>query len=321
MFPKPPTLENIQAAAAGLAGRIRRTPLVAAPSLSHRTGRDVHAKLENRQVAACFKPRGALTFSLRAADRGPVAGLVTASSGNHGQAVALAAATLGVPCAVVVPEDVRPLKQRRIEELGAEVVRHGFTSTDRLDLAAKLADGRRWLFVPPYDHPDIVAGQATVGLELVEEMPAETTACVVPVGGGGLAAGVGIVLAAMRPSVRLTVAEPADADDLRRSLAAGRRERVEVPSTSACDGLRNSCVGHLNWHVLASLRPSCVAVSEASVAEAEALLRADGLGPVEPSGAAAAAALLSAEIGEAGSPVVVLVSGGNASGPASGPGA
>jgi threonine dehydratase len=307
-----PGLPQVEAAARRIAGRVDRTPLVGSPTLSRACGREVLLKLENRQRARCFKPRGALNAALVAAERGGVTGLLTFSSGNHGQAVALAARELSVPCVVVAPEDVRPVKRRAMEDLGARVVLHGFTSAERMREALRLRPQLDYTLVPPYDDPDIVAGQGTVGLEIDEQAPAFDVACV-QVGGGGLISGVALALAALRPSVRVVGVEPADADDARRSLLAGRLLANERPSTTTCDGLRGTQLGELNWSVVRQRVGEFVTVTDEEVEHAAALLEDEGLGPVEPSGAAGVAAILEGRVGSPGDTVVAVLSGGNAS--------
>jgi threonine dehydratase len=260
----------VEAAARRLAGRIERTPWVPLPGPAG--GREIHLKLENRQLTRSFKPRGAQNCALRAAEREQPAGLVTYSSGNHGQATALAAQRLGVPCIVVSPEDVRPLKRNAMEERG------------------------------------------TVGLE-IDEQAEELALVVSPVGGGGLISGIAIALAGRRPGLPVWGVEPDGADDARRSLACGELQSNSGPSTSACDGLRNSRLGDLNWSVIKERVAGIASVPDEEVAVAGARLDAAGFGPVEPSGAAALAAVLHGRIPLPDGPVGCIVSGGNASGP------
>ena len=305
-------LDDVRDAARRLAGRVLQTPLVRSERLSEAAGRPVLLKLENRQHARCFKPRGALNAALVAASRGPLTGLLTFSSGNHGQAVALAAAELGLPCTVVSPVDVRPEKLAAMRGRGASVVLHGLTSAERMERAVELARETGWLLVPPYDHADVVAGQGTVGLELHEQAPADLEAVFVPVGGGGLVSGIATVLSELRPAVRIIGVEPEGADDARRSLAAGRLVGNDRASTSACDGLRNTRLGDVTWSVIQRLVAEIDVVSDQQVENALALLEAEGLGPIEPSGAAAAACVLARGRWLSPRPVIAIVSGGNA---------
>lgn len=308
--PPLPGLAEVEAAAARLSGRVERTPLVPLPGPPG--GPRILLKLENRQLAGSFKSRGAQNRALRAAESGPLPGLITWSSGNHGQAVALAAQRLGLACTVVAPVDARETKLRAMRERGAELILHGRTSAEREERARALAAERGLLAVPPYDHPDVVAGQGTAGLELHEQAPEELGLVVVPVGGGGLISGLSTALAALRPGLPVWGVEPADADDARRSLAAGALLRNERPSESACDGLRNTSLGELNWRIVRERVAGLAAVPDEEVLEAAARLEAAGFGPVEPSGAIALAAVLFGRVPLPDAPVACLVSGGNA---------
>ncbi len=307
MIPSP---ADLVAARARLAGHVIATPLEEMPPGCLPPGAPrLLLKLENRQHARCFKPRGALNAALRRAEAGSLSGLITFSSGNHGQAVALAARTLGIPCLIVAPEDVRPGKRQAMEALGATVRLHGLTSAERMDRATALAAETAYALIPPYDDFDVICGQSTVGQEIAEQAPG-CDAVIVPVGGGGLISGIAL---ATSDGCRVEGVEPGDADDARRSLAAGRLERNAAPSTSACDGLRNTCLGDLPWRIIRDRVRRIVAVSEAEIAAAVTALDAAGFGPVEPSGAAATAAVLAGHAGREGETVVAIVSGGNAS--------
>lgn len=303
-----PSRADVQAAARRIAGRILETPIVELAPV----GREIRLllKLENRQHCRCFKPRGALNAALRARESGPVPGLITFSSGNHGQAVALAARELGVSATVVAPEDARASKIEAMEARGARILRHGLTSQERMDRATEIAADEGLLLIPPYDHPDVIAGQGTIGLEIDAGIPGSLVV-VVPVGGGGLSAGIALALA-HRSDVRIVGVEPADADDARRSLATGRLASNDHASTSACDGLRNTRLGRLNWAILSERLENVVTVTDEEVSSAVDLIDAAGHGPVEPSGAAALAAVMAGGVAAARATIVVIVSGGNA---------
>ena len=301
MIPQP---ADLLAARARLRVLVLETPL---SELALPQGARLLLKLENRQRTNSFKPRGALNASLAARERGPVTGLVTFSSGNHGQAVALAARELGVPCVVVAHEDVRASKLAGMESLGATVTKRGLTSAERMERAIELSRENGYTLVPPYDHPDILCGQSTVAQEILEQAP-EVTTIVVPVGGGGLVSGTAL---AASHRARIVGAEPEGADDARRSLMAGRLVRNDAPSASACDGLRNTCVGDLPWSVIRERVSGIVAVSEDEVRAARVAIESAGFGPVEPSGAASVAAVMSGRVPCEGV-VVAIVSGGNA---------
>lgn len=305
MIPRPADLVR---ARERLHGMTIRTPLLEL-AIGDESLPRVLLKLENLQRTRSFKPRGALNASFAAREQGTFPGLITFSSGNHGQAVALAAKELGVEALVVAPEDVRSLKLAGMEALGARVVRHGLTSAERMARAGELAAETGYLLVPPYDHPDVIAGQSTVAQEILEQADG-IDAVIVPVGGGGLISGTAL---ALDGRARVIGAEPADADDARRSLASGDLVRNEQASSSSCDGLRNTCLGEIPWSIIRRRVDDIVAVSEEDVARALKLLHEAGVAPVEPSAAAALAAILSGRAGRPGELVVAIVSGGNAS--------
>jgi threonine dehydratase len=301
-----PSHEDLLRARRRLHGLLLPTPLV---ELAHGVAGAprVLLKLESRQRTKSFKPRGALNAALAARERGPVTGLVTFSSGNHGQAVALAANELGVPAIVVAPEDVRATKRLAMEALGARVVLRGLTSGERMQGAREVVETTGYTLIPPYDHPDVIAGQSTVAQEILEQAPA-LDAIVVPVGGGGLISGTAL---AVDGRFEVVGAEPADADDARRSLAAGSLQRNDRPSASPCDGLRNTCVGDLPWSIIRERVGRIDAVSDDEVAGALRILADHALLPVEPSGAAALAAALSGRLADPSKTVACIVSGGN----------
>lgn len=306
--PPLPDFAAIEAAARRLAGRCERTPLV--PFLHATSGRRVLLKLENRQTTRSFKARGAQNCALKASESTKLPGLITFSSGNHGQATALAAERLGLSCTVVCPTDLREGKRRAMERLGAECLLHGRTSAERHERALEVAAERGLFLIPPYDHEDVIAGQGTVGLELAEQA-GELALVVVPVGGGGLISGIATALEVLRPGLAVWGVEPVDADDARRSLAAGRLESNRHPSQSACDGLRNTRLGELNFRVISQRVAGIAAVPDDEVLEAAALIDAAGLGPVEPSGAIALAAVLFGRLPLPEAPIACVVSGGN----------
>jgi threonine dehydratase len=294
-------------AAAALRGVAVRTPLVRIDAL------DAWVKLENRQPVGAFKLRGAFNAVRKLSPDARAAGVITFSSGNHGQAVAFAAQRFGVRAVVVMPETAPPVKVAGVKRWGGEVVFAGRTSEDRRRAALELARRDRLAVIPPFDHPDIVAGQATVGLEIAEDLP-DVATVVVPVGGGGLIAGVVRGLAAAGSRARIVGVEPAGAPKLTRSLAAGRPVTLDR-TASIADGLITLTVGGLPFEILRAHGDrvaGVVTVEDDSIREAVHFLhRACGL-VVEPSGAATTAALRSGALRPyATSPMVLVVSGGN----------
>jgi threonine dehydratase len=271
----------------------------------------VYLKCENLQVTGAFKARGAFNFVLSLLDQGGAPGVITASSGNHGQAVAYAAARMGLPCTVVVPEDVIAVKAQAIRSYGAKVEYAGHTSTDRIERAEQLATQQGWVFVPPYDHPWTAAGQGTAGLEILQQRP-DVSVVLVPIGGGGLISGVATAIKETRPEVRVIGVEPELANDTYLSLQAGRVVDIGANHTLA-DGLRTSHPGDYTFPIVQRYVDEVVLVSEQDIENAarELLFRSKLL--VEPSGAVTVAALRQLDVQRAGTgSVVCLLSGGNA---------
>lgn len=299
-LPAPPTLDNIRAAEARIAGLARRTPVW---PLDADGG--ILLKLESLQPTGAFKVRGAANH-LRAV-AGQVSGVVTASSGNHGQAVAYVAARLGIPAVVVVPETVNPIKAEAIVRWGAELHRCGTTGGDRYARAVALARERGLHLIPSYDDALVIAGQGTCGLEIAEQCP-EAAVVVVPTSGGGLISGVSVAVKALRPKMRVVGAEPRHIPRFAASRAAGRR--VAVPSVdTVADGLRVQEPGVLTWEVTARTVDDFVAVDDEAILDAVRRLWMDAHLVVEPSGAIAVAALLTGLVPDR--PAVAVVSGGN----------
>jgi threonine dehydratase len=288
---------------------VRRTPLLPSDALTERCGRRVLLKCENLQVGGAFKARGASHFLARLDAGERARGVITFSSGNHAIAVATAARRSGVPAVVVMPRTAPAVKLERVKALGAEVHLVGPTSLDRKAKAEEIQKERGLAMVPPFDHPWIVAGQATCGAEILEDWP-EAGAILVPVGGGGLAAGVALACRHHRPAVRVYGVEPEGAAKMAASLRAG--EPVTLPSVaSIADGLLPSRPGDLTFAVARDCLTGVITVSEAAIREAaEFLLRRDHL-LVEFSGAVGVAALLSRADLPADLTVVAVLSGGN----------
>jgi threo-3-hydroxy-L-aspartate ammonia-lyase len=299
---------RVQAAAARLAGVAHRTPVLTSATLNARCGGSVWLKAEPFQRSGSFKFRGAYN-RLSLLDAGQRAsGVVAYSSGNHGAAVALAAATLGIAAVVVVPENGSPAKLAAIEGYGAEIRRYDPARESREEMAAELARARSLTVIRPFDDYDVMAGQGTVGVELAEQAgPLDLV--LVPIGGGGLAAGVSTAVRELLPGASVVGVEPAGADDTRRSLHEGRLVTVE-PDTIA-DGLRAWQPGSLTFPVNQRQLDDVVTVTEAAIIEAMAFCFARLKLVVEPSGAVPLAALLSGAVPAAGQRIAVVVSGGN----------
>ena len=299
------TAEDVREAAAGLAGVAVRTPLRFVEPLN------AYVKLESLQPTAAFKLRGAYTAIRRMSYDARRGGVITYSSGNHGQAVAYAAQLVGVRAVVVMPETAPAVKVAGVKKWGGEVVLAGRTSDDRQRRAEEIAAREGLAIVPPFDHPDIVAGQATVGLEIAEQL-ADVRTVVVPVGGGGLIAGVVTGLAAAGSRATVWGVEPVGAPKLKRSLEAGHPVRLKR-TASIADGLITLGVGEIPFAQLAAQRDRVAGVAlveDDALREAVHFLWQHCHLAVEPSGAATTAAVRSGAIHPV-SPTVLVVSGGN----------
>jgi threonine dehydratase len=301
------TLATIREAAAGLVGVAERTPVVPVPALTDVVGVPVFLKLENLQPTGAFKLRGAWTAIRRLPVEERRRGVITYSSGNHGQAVAYAARRLGVRAVVVMPETAPAVKVTGVRKWSGEVVFAGTTSDDRRARAEALIAEQGLTMVPPFNHPDVISGQGTVALEIVEDLP-DVADVAVPVGGGGLISGITTALAAVRPEAHVTAVEPEGAPAMREALRAGRV--VRLPEThSIADGLLPVAVGALPLQLVLG-RVTPVTVSDAAIAEATVWLRGACDVLAEPSGAATTAAVRSGAWRPRG-PAVLVVSGGN----------
>lgn len=306
------TIEEIRAAAAILRGITVRTPLVP----FGRPERRSWLKAESLQPIGAFKLRGAYFAAAMLSEAERARGLITYSSGNHAQGVARAARLFGVPAVIVMPSDAPALKRARVEADGAQIVIVGTASDERRQVAEEFAAERGLAIIPPYDDPRIVAGQGTTGLEIAEDMP-DVAAVLVPIGGGGLAAGVCAAMTALAPGARLIGVEPELAADARDSLALGRLVRwdADLVSRTIADGTRTQSLGRLNFAHLREQLDAVVTVSEAEIAAAVRLAAEEARLVVEPSGALPIAAMRfrAVEAGLTGldGPIVAVVSGGN----------
>ena len=304
------TLDDVRAAAARLRDRIHRTLVITCRSFDDATGYSVFFKCENLQRAGSFKIRGALNklFTLSETDRGR--GVVTFSSGNHAQGVALAARMVGTSAVIVMPTDAPQLKLAATRGYGAEVVLYDRQKEDREVIARGLAAGTGRVLVPPYDDPAIMAGQGTVALELFEDVPV-LDALLTPVGGGGLMAGCSTVAKALVPATRLFGVEAETANDTWLSLQKGERVTIPPPPTIA-DGIRNLSPGQLTFPILQKNLEGILLVSDEGIIRALRFLLFRAKLLVEPTGAVPAAALLAGKLMlPKGARVGVVLSGGN----------
>jgi len=302
------SLESIRAAAADLVGVAVRTPLLPVDPLSDQLGTLVFVKPESLQRVGAFKLRGAYTLVRRLVREGAT-GVITYSSGNHGQAVAYVAKRLGLRAVIVMPETVPEAKRKGVERLGGEVVIAGRTSADRYNRAKELAEQQGLAMAPPFDHESIIAGQGTVGLEIVEDCPEVGTVCV-PVGGGGLSSGVATAVKSLVPTAQVITVEPEGAAKFYTSRQKGERVVLER-TASIADGLITLSVGVLNYRHLVRYTDRSVLVSDAALREAVRFALDRLKLVVEPSGAATLAWLRAQRMGALTGPVVAVLSGGN----------
>jgi threonine dehydratase len=305
-----PTLQDVYRARRRIAGRVRHTPLWHSPSLSAVAGVSVHLKLENAQRTGSFKIRGATNTLLSMADEERRHGVVAVSSGNHGRAVAAVAADLGVPATVCISSRVPAVKVSAMEALGARVVVGGPTQDDAEDLAHRIVGEEGATLVHPFDDPRVIAGQGTIALEILDDLP-DVGTVIVPLSGGGLISGIAVVLKAAAAGIRVIGVSQDRGPAMIDSLAAGHPVDVVEEDTLA-DALAGG-LGPVNHHTFAMCRDlldETHTVSEEQIAGAMATLFGHDHQVVEGGGAVGAAALLAGKAAPTG-PTVVVVSGGN----------
>jgi len=303
------TLETIKEAAARIDGHIHRTPVMTSRSFDERAGREVFFKCENLQRAGAFKIRGATNKILSLSEAEKSRGVAAFSSGNHAQAVALASREAGIRAVIAMPNDAPKAKVAATRGYGAEIVFYDRLKQDREQVAIEIAERDGRVMVPPYDDYLILAGQGTCGLEFLEEVP-DLDCLLTPCSGGGLFAGVSTAAKAINPGIRCFPVEPDTADDTRQSFLKGERVSIPPPPTIA-DGLRVQSPGTLTFPVLQETAEDVLTVSDEEIIETIKffLFRMKLL--VEPSGAAAAAAVLTGKLPSDARRVGVVLSGGN----------
>jgi len=303
------TFDAIRQAAERIRKIARVTPLV---DVSAAAGRPLFLKCENLQAAGAFKIRGAYNMVAQLTPEQRARGVITYSSGNHGQAMALAARELGAPAVVVMPTTAPQIKIEGAKAFGAEVIFAGTTSADRLTRAQAEADARGLTMVPPFDHEWIIEGQATAGLEILEQLP-DVAAVLVPIGGGGLAAGISAAVKQSKPDVKVIGVEPTGAAAMKASLDAG--EPVTLPKTeSVADGLMPVRPGDLTYAHVNRFADAVITVDDRAIVDAVFWIFAHAKLVAEPSGAATTAAVLSGALDTVArieGPIVAVLSGGN----------
>lgn len=308
------TFADIEAAAARLDGLAVKTPLIESPALNRRLGARVLLKPETLQHAGAFKFRGAMNriSQLTADER--ARGVVACSSGNHAQGVALVARMLGAPAVIVMPADAPAMKVANTRGYGAEVIHYDRYSEDRDAITREIAATRGMTIVWPFDDADIVAGQGTVGLELVgqaKDLGASLDVVLTPVGGGGLAAGVSTAVKHLSPGAQVYGVEPSAFDDTARSMVSGHREKIDPAARSICDALQTPSPGEITFAINHRTLDGVLTVSDAQVAEAIRYAYTTLKLVVEPGGVVGLAALLAGELDVSGQTVGIVLSGGN----------
>jgi threonine dehydratase len=302
------TLDDIRAAAGRVKDAAVRTPVLALPWPGPPPAHPFHVKCENLQPMGAFKVRGAFNMLAQLPADARARGVITYSSGNHGQGVAMAAHVMGVPAVIVMPTTAPAVKVEGVRSYGAEVIFAGTTSLDRQARAEQEAAARGLSIIPPFDHPMIIAGQGTVGLELLEQVP-ELATVYAPMGGGGLIAGVAAAVKQARPSVRVIGVEPTGAMKMRAARDAGHPVTLET-TASIGDGIMNMRAGDRTFAHVQQFVDELVAVPDDAMAAAVKWLFRHARIVAEPSGAATTAAVMLG-LGAPVGPVVAIVSGGN----------
>jgi len=303
------SLSDIQNAAERIRSIAHRTPVLTSRSFDAAAGVHGFFKCENFQRGGAFKIRGASNFVYSIPKNQLPRGVVSYSSGNHAQAVALAAASVGVPATIVMPADAPKSKLEATRGYGARVVTYDRMKEDREAIGRRISEETGATLVPPYDHPWTIAGQGTAALELLAEIP-DLDALVVPIGGGGLISGCAIAAKALRPEIRIFGVEPEDGNDTYLSKRAGSRVEIPMPQTIA-DGLRATKPGAITFPIVQKHVEDIVLVSDAEIRDAMKFLLARMKILVEPSGAVTAAVLLQRKLPAGLERVGAILSGGN----------
>ncbi len=305
------SIETVREAMRRVAPHVHRTPVMTCSTISRLAGLDLRFKCENLQKVGAFKFRGACNAVFKLSEADARRGVVTHSSGNHAQALALAARIRGIPAHIVMPRNAPAVKREAVEGYGGIVYPCEPTVADREATANRVCRDTGGTLIPPYNHPDVIAGQGTIAIELLEQCP-ELTAIVVPIGGGGMISGVAIAAKAIKPSIRIVAAEPKNADDAARSKSAGAIQPISSATTIA-DGLRTS-LGDMTFPVVRDLVDEVATVSEEEIVAAMRLVFERAKLVIEPSAAVGVAVALSRRsptLTSLDGPVGVVLCGGN----------
>lgn len=305
----PITFADVEAAATRLAGVAHYTPIFTSKTIDRLTGYQVYFKCENLQRAGSFKFRGAYNALVQIDEAERHRGVVAFSSGNHAQGVAYAAHLLGIPATIVMPTDAPQAKLAATRGYGAKVHFYDRLTEERTEVAQRVAAEKGVPVIPSFDHPHIMAGQGTAALEFLAEVP-DLDVLVTPLGGGGLLSGCATAAKALKPDIRLYGVETGAGNDWWQSFRANKRIKIEPPDTIA-DGIRTQQPGQLTYPVVRALVDDILLVSDNEVIEAMLLLLMRMKILAEPTGAVGAAAVLQQKVGNPGSKIGVIISGGN----------
>jgi threonine dehydratase len=311
---KIPTIDDVLEARERLKERSVLTPLIESPVLNALAGGRVLVKAECLQRTGSFKFRGAWNCISRLSGASAKAGVVAYSSGNHAQGVAAAAQIMKLPALIVMPSDTPQIKQANTRSYGAEVVTYDRATDDREAIANRIAGERQAVIVPPFEHPEIIAGQGTAGLETIEQgvrRHITFDAVLIPAGGGGLTAGNALAFSARSPATKIHTVEPEGFDDHARSLKSGKRERNDQTTGSICDALLSPMPGELTFSINQPRLAPGLVVSEAEVKRAMIFAFENLKLVIEPGGAVGLAAILARKIPTEGRNIAVIASGGN----------
>jgi threo-3-hydroxy-L-aspartate ammonia-lyase len=300
---------DIEQAAGRIKGVAHRTPVLTSRTANAMAGAELFFKAENLQRMGAFKFRGAYNAISKFTDEQKRAGVLTFSSGNHAQAIALSASLLGIQSAIIMPLDAPELKVRATRGYGGEVITYDRYKENREEIGARLAKERGMTLIPPYDHPDVICGQGTAAKELIEDA-GQLDILLVPLGGGGLLAGSALAAATLSPSCKVIGVEPEAGNDGQQSLRSGQIVDIPVPQTIA-DGAQTSHLGHHNFAVIQRFVDDIVTVSDEQLKATMRFFAERMKIVVEPTGCLAAAAALHGVVPVAGKKVGVLISGGN----------
>jgi threonine dehydratase len=300
---------DVEQAAARLAGAAHRTPVLTSTTADARTGARLFFKCENYQRMGAFKFRGAFNAIARFTDAQRAAGVLTFSSGNHAQAIALSARLAGIRATIIMPNDAPALKVQATKEYGGEVIFYDRYTENREEIANRLAAERGMTLIPPYDHPDVICGQGTAARELFEDV-GPLDILLVPLGGGGLLAGSALAASGLSPDCKVIGVEPEAGNDGQQSLRKGEIVHIGVPKTIA-DGAMVTHVGEHNFEVIRRRVDDIVTVTDAQLVETMKFFAERMKMVVEPTGCLGAAAALCGVVPVAGKRVGVLISGGN----------